>query len=222
MDGRDVRNFLIIEADQAVTALIGAALDVAGYRHTACSCSSTALFSLQTDRFDLILLDIGPGCPSALDLLENLCRVETPLIVLADQDNIAGQVRGLQLGAENYLIKPFEPAALVGRIKTVLGRQKQPERALQYQDIEVDLPSRLVRQQSRRVDLTPREFDLLVLLIRHTDLALSRERILQAVWGYCFAGETRTVDMHIMQLRKKLGLRQKLKTITKIGYRLDR
>ena len=187
MENTDKHKILIVESDEAVSALIGAALDVAGYRHTACSCDSTAFFSLQTDRFDLILLDIGAGCPAGLEMLEKLSSVETPLIFLVDRNSITGQIQGLQSGAEDFLLKPFEPADLLGRVEIVLSRSSHATRILRYYDIVIDIPSRLVHQSGRPIQLTPKEFDLLVLLVEHADAALSRARILQSVWGYCIS-----------------------------------
>ena len=140
MENTDKHKILIVESDEAVSALIGAALDVAGYRHTACSCDSTAFFSLQTDRFDLILLDIGAGCPAGLEMLEKLSSVETPLIFLVDRNSITGQIQGLQSGAEDFLLKPFEPADLLGRVEIVLSRSSHATRILRYYDIVIDIP----------------------------------------------------------------------------------
>ena len=125
------------------------------------------------------------------------------------------------MGAEDYVVKPFEPRELLSRIEVVLRRFSRSNQQLIYHDIEVNLTERMVRQGGEPVFLTPKEFDLLVLLIKHVDEALSREVILQQVWGYCFVGETRTVDMHIMQLRKKLDFQDRLKAVVKIGFRLD-
>lgn len=216
------RKILIVEEDKGVSALIEAALDTAGCRHVACPCDPSAFFQLQTDRFDLILLDIDKGCPDRLDLLGKLSSLEIPLIFLVDRSSPDIQLIGLQSGAMDFLLKPFAVPDLLGRIEIALARANQTARVLRYHDIEIDLSERQVTQGNREVQLTPKAFDLLVLLVEHADIALSRARILQAVWGYCIAGDTRTVDMHIMQLRQKLDFRQKLKSVIKVGYRLDR
>ena len=222
MQGLQRRKILIVEEDRDVSALIKAALDMAGCHHVACPCDSTAFFQLQTDRFDLILLDIGAGSPDRLDMLGKLSSVEIPLIFLADRSSPTAQTHGLRYGAEDFLLKPFDVPDLLGRIEIVLNRNTHAARTLHFQDIEINLAERQVAQDNRPVQLTPKEFDLLVLLVEHADIAMSRARILQAVWGYCITGDTRTVDMHIMQLRKKLDFRQKLKSVIKVGYRLDR
>ena len=216
-----MQNILIVEDDQAIAALIAASLDMAGYAHMASPNGSDALFRLQTDHFDLILLDVMLPGMDGFELMELIRGREIPVIFLTARDKVADRVKGLKMGAEDYIVKPFEPLELLARIEVVLRRCSRISQPLQYHDIAVNLQERIVRQNERIVPLTPKEFDLLVLLIQHVDVALSRERILQAVWGYCFIGESRTVDMHIMQLRKKLDFRNKLKAVIKIGYRLD-
>jgi DNA-binding response OmpR family regulator len=213
---------LIVQEDKAVSSLISAALDTAGCQHAVCPCDSSAFFQLQTDHFDLILMDIEDGNPTRLAMLNKLGAVEIPLICLVNRTAGTVPVPGFQYGAEDILLKPFTVADLLGRIEIVMSRTTHTTHKLSFHDIEINLPERQVAQAGRSVQLTPKEFDLLVLLVEHTDVALSRARILQAVWGYCITCETRTVDMHIMQLRKKLDFRQKLKSVIKVGYRLDR
>lgn len=216
-----IARILVVEQDSAVTALINAALDMGGFEHASCPCNFTALFNLQTDHFDLILLDIGSGCPAGMELLGMLCGMGSPLVLLVDRNNDDGQLRGIKAGAAEIITKPFEPEDLVRRINAVIERSRLKLKRLQYQDIEVDVTARKARQNGQPLDLTVKEFDLLVVLLRNIGVALSRERILQQVWGFCVAGQTRTVDMHIMQLRKKIDFCQKLKTVAKVGYRLD-
>jgi len=216
------RKVLIVQEDKAVAALITAALDMAGCQHTVCPCDSSAFFQLQTDHFDLILMDIEDGKPTRLDMLNRLGAVDIPLICLVDRDSGAAPIPGFQYGAEDFLLKPFTVPDLLGRIEIVLSRSAHTNHKLSFHDIEINLADRQVTQAGQPVQLTPKEFDLLVLLVEHTDAAMSRARILQTVWGYCITCDTRTVDMHIMQLRKKLDFRQKLKSVIKVGYRLDR
>lgn len=216
-----IARILVVEQDTAVTALINAALDMGGFEHASCPCNFTALFNLQTDHFDLILLDIGSGCPAGMELLEMLCGMGSPLVLLVDRNFDNGRLRGLQTDAGDIITKPFEPEDLVHRIEAVLERSRLEQNRLLYRDIEVDVAARQVRQNDQLIDLTTKEFDLLVTLLRHIGVDLSRERILQMAWGYCVAGQTRTVDMHIMQLRKKINFDQKLKTVAKVGYRLE-
>ncbi|MEA4889338.1 MAG: response regulator transcription factor [Clostridiaceae bacterium] len=217
-----MQKILIVEDDPAIAALIATSLTMSGYEQKISPNGSDALFCLQTDRFSLILLDVMLPGMDGFELMELIRGREIPVIFLTARDKLSDRVKGLRMGAEDYIVKPFEPMELIARIEVVLRRCDRASQPLQYDDIEVNQLERVVRQGDQIVQLTPKEFDLLVLLIEHADIALSRERILQSVWGYCFIGESRTVDMHIMQLRKKLDFHHKLKAVIKIGYRLDR
>lgn len=218
---RGLRKILVIEDNHAMDELIQAELGLAGFTPVSCADSSDALFCLQTDDFVLILLDLDLRDPATPELMSKLCGLETPVICLADRDCQADQVRSLRLGADAWIGKPPEVNELLSGIRSVLRQNSHGAAVLRYQDIEVDQQTRTVRQGGAEVRLTPKEFDLLAFLIQHAGIALSREKILQTVWGYVVAGETRTVDMHIMQLRRKMNFRQKLKSVIKIGYRLD-
>ncbi len=217
-----MQKILIVEDDPAIAALIATSLTMAGYEQKISPSGSDALFCLQTDHFNLILLDVMLPGMDGFELMKLIRGREIPVIFLTARDKLSDRVKGLRMGAEDYIVKPFEPLELIARIEVVLRRRDQAGRLLRYDDIEVNPLERVVRQNDQIIQLTPKEFDLLVLLIEHVDVALSRERILQSVWGFCFIGESRTVDMHIMQLRKKLDFHQKLKAVIKIGYRLDR
>jgi DNA-binding response OmpR family regulator len=212
---------LVVEDDAAISALIEASLDLGNYEHQSCAHGNDALFRIQTEKYDLILLDIMLPGLDGFEIMERIHGREIPVIFLTARDKVDDRVRGLKMGAEDYIVKPFEPRELLARIEVVLRRYNRSSQELKYHDIEVSLTERMVRQAGEPIFLTPKEFDLLVLLIKHVDEALSREVILQQVWGYCFVGETRTVDMHIMQLRKKLDFQDSLKAVVKIGYRLD-
>lgn len=216
-----MQNILIVEDDQAIAALIAATLDLSQYGHQACYSGTDALFKIQTESFDLILLDVMLPGIDGFELLEKIKGREIPVIFLTARDKVDDRVRGLKMGAEDYITKPFEPMELLARIEVVLRRYDRHSQNLIYQDIEVNLTERIVRQHQVEVFLTPKEYDLLIFFMRNVDVALSREKILQSVWGYCFVGETRTVDMHVMQIRKKIEFNNKLKAVVKIGYRLD-
>jgi DNA-binding response OmpR family regulator len=211
---------LVVEDDAAISALIEASL-IWEIMNIRCAHGNDALFRIQTEKYDLILLDIMLPGLDGFEIMERIHGREIPVIFLTARDKVDDRVRGLKMGAEDYIVKPFEPRELLARIEVVLRRYNRSSQELKYHDIEVSLTERMVRQAGEPIFLTPKEFDLLVLLIKHVDEALSREVILQQVWGYCFVGETRTVDMHIMQLRKKLDFQDRLKAVVKIGYRLD-
>ncbi|MYL08312.1 MAG: response regulator transcription factor, partial [Acidimicrobiia bacterium] len=176
----------------------------------------------------LVILDIGLS--GELDGIE-MCRQlraasDIPIIMLTARDSEIDRILGLELGADDYMTKPFSPRELVARIRAVLRRTDGAARATQppilnIREIEVDIARREVRLGGDPVSLTTREFDLLQYLAENLGLALSRRQLLDGVWGYDWVGDERTVDVHVLQLRKKLGDALKLTTVRGVGYRLD-
>ena len=155
-------------------------------------------------------------------VLEKIRSREIPVICLTAMGSVSDKVRGLRLGAEDYIVKPFEAMELLARIEVVLRRFHTDESSiLQYDEIQVDIQRHTVTKDGEEVTLTPKQFDVLVFLMKHVDLAVSRDQLLSAVWGYEFEGESRTVDIHVQQVRKKMGLQGRLVTISKLGYRLE-
>ena len=130
-------------------------------------------------------------------------------------------MKGLRLGAEDYIVKPFEAVELLARIEVVLRRTNAGRQQLAYDGILVDLQKHVVTKNGERVPLTPKEFDVLVFFMQNVDIAITRERLMAAIWGYEFEGESRTVDIHVQQVRRKLNLKGKLVTIPKLGYCLE-
>ena len=130
------------------------------------------------------------------------------------------RLKGLTLGAEDYIVKPFEMLELIARINIVLRRSQRDE-IMQVGAVQVDLKKRLVLSEGQEIILTPQEFSLLEVLIINKNIALSRDKLLELAWGYDYIGDTKTVDVHIQKLRKKLGLENEIRTITKLGYRLE-
>ena len=162
-----------------------------------------------------------PGL-DGFEILEGLNGRDVPVIFLTARQDVADKVRGLRLGAEDYIVKPFEAVELLARIEVVLRRANKTSSVLCYEDITVDIQKHRVTKKGEEVSLTPREFDVLVFFLQHIDIALTRERLLSAVWDYSFEGESRTVDIHVQQVRRKLGLQGRLVTIPKLGWRLER
>lgn len=144
-----------------------------------------------------------------------------PVIYLTAKDDVASKVKGLKLGAEDYMVKPFEMLELLVRIEKVLERTGRAKKVLEIRDVKVDLEKHQVTKKGVAVNLKPMEYDLLVLLLQNRNIALGREEILRRVWGTEFLGESRTVDVHVGQLRKKLELYEEIRTIPKLGYRLE-
>ncbi|MCL2339301.1 MAG: response regulator transcription factor [Actinomycetia bacterium] len=217
-------HILIVEDDENIAKMIQTTLGVGGYTSEIVLDGNLALAALHEGHFDLILLDIMlPGTDGFAVFEERgTLAAQTPVIFLTAMGDVPSKVKGLRMGAEDYIVKPFEAVELLARIEVVL-RRSQPNQAtiLQHGDIQVDLDGHMVTKRGEKVDLTPKEFDLLVFFIHNIDIALTRERLLSAVWGYDYFGDTRTVDTHVQQIRKKLDLSSSLITINRLGYRLD-
>lgn len=180
-----------------------------------------ALEAIERETFDLILLDVMIPKIDGFELMSKIQRHRIPVIFLTAKNSVYDKVTGLKLGADDYMVKPFEAIELLARIETVLRRYGKEESMMQFQDVQVNMDKREVTIHSQPVELTPKEYDLLVVLLKNKNIALSREQFLDKVWGGDYFGETRTVDMHIKSLRKKLHLQENIKTIYKIGYRLE-
>ena len=161
-----------------------------------------------------------PG-KDGFEIIEEIRGREVPVIFLTAKSDVNDKVRGLRSGADDYIAKPFEAIELLARVEAVLRRAHKNENVLKFRNIVADLDGRQVTLDGKPVTLTPREFSLLVFFMQNVNMAISREQLLSAVWGYSYMGENRTVDVHINLLRKKLGLHGALVTIPKVGYRLE-
>ena len=213
---------LIVEDDPNIAKMIAATLAIGGYDSAICANGREAVERAAAEAFDLMLLAVMLPDMDGFTVIQHIRSDRLPVIFLTAMQDVADKVRGLKLGAEDYIVKPFEAVELLARVEVVLRRGRRQQERLTFRDIEVAVEEHVVRRGGMPVALTPKEFDLLVFFLRHPDIALTRERLLAAVWGYGFAGETRTVDIHVQQLRKKLGLQGALTTIPKLGYRLER
>ena len=213
---------LVVEDDEAISKVIQKNLISTGYAVSAFFDGAEAAEALQADTdFDLALLDVMLPGMDGFQLLEHLRGPGIPVIYLTARSDLDSKLQGLQNGAEDYIVKPFEVLELLIRIEKVLERTGRLNKVLHAAGLTISLLERAVRRDGVEIPLKPMEFDLLVMLAKNKNIALSRERLLHGVWGVDFAGETRTVDVHIGQLRKKLGLSASIKTISKMGYRLE-
>ncbi|NOJ72738.1 response regulator transcription factor [Paenibacillus alvei] len=215
------QKILIVEDDIHISKIIKMNLNLVNYETTEAYDGLEALEALKRAPFDLILLDVMIPHMDGFELMENIRPYRIPVIFLTAKNSVYDKVNGLKLGADDYIVKPFEAIELLARIEAVLRRYGKEERLLAFQTIQVDLDKREVLKQGIPVELTPKEYDLLVVLLKNKNIALSREQFIEKVWGYDYYGETRTVDMHIKSLRKKLDLQDHIKTIYKMGYRLE-
>lgn len=212
---------LTVEDDQTISKLIAASLSISGYESVPCFDGNEAVHMVRNEEFDLILLDIMLPGLDGFQVMEKIRETGTPVIFLTAMGDVSDRVKGLKSGAEDYIVKPFEPLELLARIEIVLRRFNREQKNLSFRDITVNMEERSVRRGSEIIDLTPKEYDLLVLFLKHQNVALSRDKILMDVWECSANIETRTVDNHVQRLRKKLGLEDCLKTVFKVGYRLE-
>lgn len=212
---------LIVEDERAISDLIKMNLEIEGFECTAAYDGSVAADLLVDNVYDLILLDIMLPEINGYELLEYIKPINVPVIFLTAKASLDDRVKGLNLGAEDYIVKPFEVSELIARINVVLRRFNKQEKLLSFADLTIDIDRQSVSKNGVMIELTPKEFELLVYLVRNKDLVLSRDTIYQSVWETEYDGETRTLELHIQRLRKKTGLEKHLKTLYKSGYRLD-
>lgn len=213
---------LSVEDDESISRVIQKNLTAAGYAVSAFEDGADAARTLEHDHdFDIALLDIMLPGMDGFALMEHLKRHDIPVIYLTAKADIESKVQGLRDGAEDYIVKPFEILELLVRIEKVLERTGRMNQVFSVAGLDINLLERAVRREGREILLKPMEFDLLVMLAKNKNIALSRERLLHGVWGVDFVGETRTVDVHIGQLRKKLDLSDHIRTVSKMGYRLE-
>lgn len=213
---------LVVEDDESISKVIQTNLTAAGYAVKTSFDGDEAAKILKSDTdFDLAILDIMLPGKDGFDLFEDLKKSSIPVIYLTAKNDVASKVQGLKGGAEDYIVKPFEILELLVRIEKVLERTGKMQQVLKAANLEINLLERSVRRNGTEIILKPMEFDLLVMLAKNKNIALTRERLLYDVWGVDYVGETRTVDVHIGQLRKKLNLADHIKTISKMGYRLE-
>lgn len=212
---------LIVEDDHTISKLISASLSISGYENVPCYNGEDAVHMIANDTYDLILLDIMLPGMDGFQVMEHIRPLGIPVIFLTAMGDVSERVKGLKSGAEDYIVKPFEPLELLARIEIVLRRYHRDRKSLEFKDITVNLEERSVRKDGELVELTPKEYELLVLFLKHPNMALTRDKILDDVWECSAVIETRTVDNHVQRLRKKLGLEDSLKTVFKVGYRLE-
>lgn len=209
---------LIVEDDRHINELIRRNLKLAGHECVCCFDGIQAQEMISERQYDLILLDVMLSGVSGFELISEM--PDTPVIFVTAKGELKDKLTGLSLGAEDYIVKPFEMLELLARVNVIL-RRSQKEEVTRVGGVQINLNKRTVEAEGMEVILTPQEYNLLEVLVQNKNIALSREKLLELAWGYDYEGETKTVDVHIQKLRKKLGLEQEIKTITKLGYRLE-
>ena len=228
MRGVDEPVVVLVEDDPNIAGLVDMYLRRDGYRVYQAADGMTGLHRIKQHRPKLVILDIGlPGDVDGIQLCRELrATSDIPIIMLTARDSEVDRIVGLELGADDYVTKPFSPRELVARIRAVLRRidrgapSSQPT-ILEIGEVQVDIARREVRLRGDPVSITTREFDLLQYLAENPGLVLSRRQLLDGVWGFNWVGDERTVDVHVFQLRKKLGDALRVTTVRGVGYRLD-
>lgn len=212
---------LIVEDEKPIADLIDMSLTARGYQCTCVYDGAAAADLLVEKRFDLILLDVMLPGADGFELLEYIRPLNMPVIFLTARGAVSDRVRGLREGADDYIVKPFEMVELAARVETVLRRYNKGAQRIAILDVCIDTLSRTVTQNGRPVFLTNKEYALLLLFARNPNIALFRETIFEQVWESNYMGDTRTVDLHVQRLRKKLGWDERITAVYKIGYRLE-
>lgn len=210
---------LIIEDEFLIANLIKESLSNLGY---SCKClfdGESAANELETTQYDLILLDVMLPKIDGFELITYINQYQIPVIFITAKADVKDRIKGLKLGAEDYIVKPFDVAELAARVEVVLRRYNKTSDIIIINDLKIDTLSRNIWKNGIPVELTFKEFELLLLLVRNKNIALYRETIYEKIWQDPFLSDSRTVDLHIQRLRKKLGLEKQIQTVYKIGYR---
>lgn len=214
-----MNQILVVEDEKNISTLICMALSQVGYKCETASDGEIAADMLEKKRYDLILLDVMLPKIDGFELIEYIKDYDIPVIFITAKSDVKDRVKGLNLGADDYITKPFDVAELQARVEAVLRRYSKSVTHFSFDDIEVDTESMIVTKSGEPVDLTIKEFEILLLFLRNKNIALYREMIYEKVWKEPYMGDTRTVDLHIQRLRKKLGIKDKIQSVFKVGYR---
>jgi len=211
----------IVEDEKPISDLLRMSLTKAGYE---CRCAYDGLVAadiLETERFDLILLDVMLPGADGFELMEYIRHLDMPVIFITAKNMVEDKVKGLRMGAEDYIVKPFEIIELLARVETVLRRYNKLGQMIEIADLSIDTRSMTVKRCGEEILLTRKEYELLLLFARNPGTALYRETIYERVWGSDYFGDSRTIDLHVQRVRKKAGWEDKLQSVYKVGYRLE-
>jgi DNA-binding response OmpR family regulator len=216
-----VIRILIVEDEKPISDLIRMNLFEAGYF---CDCAfdgMTAVNMLDENEYDLILLDILLPEVDGYEVMEYVKPLDIPVIFLTAKASVDDRVKGLKLGADDYLVKPFEIIELLARVEAVLRRYNLSQSIIEIGSLTIDTKARTVKKENLEIPLTKKEYELLIFFIDNKNIALFREKIYEKIWGGDYMGDSRTVDLHVQRLRKKLGWEQLITAVYKVGYRLE-
>jgi DNA-binding response OmpR family regulator len=217
---------LVVEDEASIASFVSLYLKNAGYAVRTAATGGEALAQVMSNPPALIVLDLNLPDIDGIEVCRRIRKTgDVPILMLTARDEDVDKIIGLEVGADDYLTKPFNPRELVARVKSIMRRavpeRREPqERQLKHGSLEIDAGRREVRADGKEVQLAPKEFDLLWELLDHRGLVLTRDQLLERVWGYTFAGDTRTVDVHVRQLRRKLGDASPIVTVWGVGYKV--
>jgi two-component system alkaline phosphatase synthesis response regulator PhoP len=212
---------LIVEDQIAVRELIAINLSRMGYNCSVAHNGRMAADLIEKNTYDLILLDIMLPEIDGYELIKYIEPTATPVIFITAKGSLKDRVKGLHMGADDYIVKPFETEELIARVESVLRRAGKGKTLLEIYNVKIDIIQRTVKKEEQPVVLTAKEFDLLVMLVQNKNIVLYRERLYERIWNEEWQGNTRTIDLHIQRLRKKLDWADKIQTVYKLGYRLE-
>ena len=217
---------LVVEDESSIASFIALYLKNAGYQVKTVATGSGALNQVAAGMPSLIILDLNLPDVDGIEICRRIRKSsDVPILMLTARDEDVDKIIGLEVGADDYLTKPFNPRELVARVKSVLRRagperRRDESKELRHGDLTIDAGKREVHVGDEEIQLAPKEFDLLWELLDHRGLVLTRDQLLERVWGYTFAGDTRTVDVHVRQVRRKLGDASPIVTVWGVGYKV--
>jgi DNA-binding response OmpR family regulator len=217
---------LVVEDEASIASFVSLYLKNAGYDVHVAETGEDALNKAEAQQPSLIVLDLMLPDMDGIEVCRRLRRrSDVPILMLTARDEDVDKIIGLEVGADDYLTKPFNPRELVARVKSILrrsvtDRRESESKQLKHGDLEIDAGRRTAKVAGEEIQLAPKEFDLLWELLDHNGLVLTRDQLLERVWGYTFAGDTRTVDVHVRQLRRKLGDASPIVTVWGVGYKV--
>ena len=212
---------LIVDDEKPICDLIDLNLTSAGYHCTSVQDGLQAIDLIEKEEFELVLLDIMLPGADGYDVMEYIRPYKVPVIFISAKHEVKDRVRGLKLGADDYLIKPFDVTELLARVEAVLRRYNKTDKVITLGDVEIDVDARRVMRDGSPVPLTSKEFDLMLLFVENRNIALFRENLYERVWDDEYLANSRTLDLHVQRLRRKLGWEKNLVAVYKVGYRLE-
>ncbi|MCI8585840.1 MAG: response regulator transcription factor [Lachnospiraceae bacterium] len=212
---------LIVDDEKPICDLIDINLSAAGYHCRSVQDGLKAIDLIEKEDFDLILLDIMLPGADGFDIMEYIRPLKVPVIFITAKNDVRDKVKGLKLGAEDYLVKPFDVLELVARVEVVLRRFHKTDNVLTAGDVTVDLEALKVTKGGRPIVLTNKEYGLLVLFMQNKNVALFKENLYEKVWKDEYIADSRTLELHVQRLRRKMGWEKNLVAVYKVGYRLE-